>query len=62
MIKQGDGGRILGACSIAAYNPGALMATYASSKFFVKGYTQTAAKEWAKHGIRQAPFSFSPNF
>ncbi|ORY85416.1 NAD(P)-binding protein [Leucosporidium creatinivorum] len=57
MIKQGDGGRILGACSIAAYNPGTLMASYSASKFFVKGYTQVAAKEFAKHGIRVNAFA-----
>lgn len=52
MIKQGDGGRILGAASIVSFDTFPMLGTYSASKWLVKGFTQVAAKEWAKHGIR----------
>ncbi|VDC00948.1 unnamed protein product [Peniophora sp. CBMAI 1063] len=51
MIKQGRGGRILGAASIASKigTPG--MLSYTASKFAVRGITQSAAVELARHKI-----------
>ncbi|KAL8279793.1 hypothetical protein RQP46_007888 [Phenoliferia psychrophenolica] len=52
MVKQGEGGRILGAASITAFDTAPIIGTYSASKWAVKGFTQVAAKEWGKHGIR----------
>ncbi|KAI5476354.1 acetoin dehydrogenase-like protein [Pseudohyphozyma bogoriensis] len=52
MVKQGHGGRILGAASIVAFNTFPMLSTYSASKWAVKGFTQASAKEWAKYGIR----------
>ncbi|CAN7788134.1 acetoin reductase [Caballeronia sp. LjRoot34] len=51
MIKQGMGGKIIGACSIAGHKGFPLLGVYCSSKFGVRALTQTAAQEWASHGI-----------
>ncbi|GHJ26446.1 MULTISPECIES: acetoin reductase [Streptomyces] len=51
MIAQGTGGKIIGAASIVAYRPFALLGPYSASKWGVRGLTQAAAMEWAKHGI-----------
>lgn len=51
MIKQGHGGKIIGACSIAGHKGVALLGVYSSSKFGVRALTQSAAQEWAEHGI-----------
>ena len=51
MIKQGGGGKIIGAASIVAYRPFPLLAPYSASKWAVRGLTQAAAMEWAQHGI-----------
>ncbi|KLU24972.1 diacetyl reductase [Caballeronia mineralivorans PML1(12)] len=51
MIKQGTGGKIIGACSIAGHKGFPLLGVYCSSKFGVRALTQTAAQEWASHGI-----------
>lgn len=51
MIAQGGGGKIIGAASIVAYRPFALLGTYSASKWGVRGLTQAAAMEWAQHGI-----------
>jgi NAD(P)-dependent dehydrogenase (short-subunit alcohol dehydrogenase family) len=29
-----------------------MLGTYSASKWYVKGFTQVAAKEWARYGIR----------
>ncbi|KAJ7040943.1 hypothetical protein C8F04DRAFT_1031814, partial [Mycena alexandri] len=49
MIKQGNGGRIIGAASICVPSLGA----YSASKFAIRGLTQTAGKsqELGAHGI-----------
>ncbi|KAI0073866.1 NAD(P)-binding protein [Panus rudis PR-1116 ss-1] len=52
MVKQGDGGRILGAGSIASYRTAENLAPYGATKFAVRGFTEAAAKEWAQYGIR----------
>lgn len=50
-IKQGGGGKIIGAASIVAFRPFALLGPYSASKWAVRGLTQAAAMEWAEHGI-----------
>ncbi|KAI0956293.1 hypothetical protein AcV7_006730 [Taiwanofungus camphoratus] len=52
MVKQGFGGRIIGAGSIASYRTAENLAPYGATKFAVRGFTEAAAKEWAEHGIR----------
>ncbi|KAF4607261.1 hypothetical protein EYR38_001322 [Pleurotus pulmonarius] len=51
MIKQGRGGRIVGACSIAGKKGYPDSPAYSSSKFAVRGLTQSAAQEYGKYGI-----------
>ncbi|GIN94884.1 diacetyl reductase [(S)-acetoin forming] [Siminovitchia terrae] len=51
MIKQGTGGKIINACSIAGQQGFEMLGVYSASKFAVKGLTQTAAKELAPHKI-----------
>ncbi|KDQ23432.1 hypothetical protein PLEOSDRAFT_171232 [Pleurotus ostreatus PC15] len=51
MIKQGRGGRIVGACSIAGKKGFPDSPAYSSSKFAVRGLTQSAAQEYGKYGI-----------
>ncbi|OJA12711.1 hypothetical protein AZE42_02865 [Rhizopogon vesiculosus] len=51
MVKQGRGGRIIGASSISGKigTPGC--AAYCASKFAIRGLTQSAALELGKYGI-----------
>ncbi|KAK7023163.1 NAD-binding protein [Favolaschia claudopus] len=51
MIKQGRGGRIIGASSLAGKRGIPLAASYTMSKFAVRGLTQAAALELGEHGI-----------
>jgi len=51
MIKQGGGGKIIGAASIVAFKPFALLSHYSASKFAVRGFTQAFAMEMAEHKI-----------
>lgn len=51
MIRQGTGGKIIGAASAAAHKGFALLGHYSASKFGVRGLTQAAAQEWAQYGI-----------
>jgi meso-butanediol dehydrogenase / (S,S)-butanediol dehydrogenase / diacetyl reductase len=51
MIRQGTGGKIIGAASIVAYRPFPMLGHYSVSKWGVRGLTQAAAMEWAEHGI-----------
>jgi meso-butanediol dehydrogenase/(S,S)-butanediol dehydrogenase/diacetyl reductase len=51
MIKQGGGGKIIGASSIAGHKGFGLLGVYSSSKFGVRALTQAAAQEWGEHGI-----------
>ncbi|KAJ6476354.1 acetoin reductase family protein [Mycena sanguinolenta] len=50
MIKQGRGGRIIGASSVAG-KQGRLPGPYSASKFAIRGLTQAAALEFGAHGI-----------
>ncbi|KAF9263743.1 NAD(P)-binding protein [Marasmius fiardii PR-910] len=51
MIKQGHGGRIIGASSIAGKRGQGNLCAYSASKFAIRGLTQSAAVEFGKHGI-----------
>ncbi|KAF7328665.1 NAD-binding protein [Mycena sanguinolenta] len=51
MIKQGRGGRIIGASSIAGKQGFTMGESYCASKFAVRGLTQAAALELGPHGI-----------
>ncbi|MBW1605577.1 acetoin reductase [Lactobacillus sp. Sy-1] len=50
-LKQGDGGRIVNAASLAGVEASALQSAYSASKFGIRGLTQSAAKELAKDNI-----------
>ncbi|KAF8993621.1 hypothetical protein BDQ17DRAFT_1431596 [Cyathus striatus] len=51
MIKQGRGGRIIGASSIAGKQGHPYLSGYVASKFAVRGLTQSAGSELGKYGI-----------
>ncbi|KAI0747621.1 NAD-P-binding protein [Daedaleopsis nitida] len=51
MVKQGRGGRIVGASSLAGKLGVKNAAAYSASKFAVRGLTQVAASELAEHNI-----------
>lgn len=51
MVKQGKGGKIVGACSIAGYRPSGQALPYSVSKWTVRGLTQNAAMDLAQYGI-----------
>ncbi|SLM40391.1 acetoin dehydrogenase (diacetyl reductase) [Lasallia pustulata] len=51
MIKQGGGGKIIGAASITAFKSFRLLSHYSASKFAVRGFTQAFAMEMATHKI-----------
>ncbi|KAJ4336643.1 hypothetical protein N0V87_005205 [Didymella glomerata] len=51
MISQGSGGKLLGAASIVAFKPFALLSHYSASKWAVRGLTQAFAMEMAEHKI-----------
>ncbi|KAJ6482547.1 hypothetical protein C8R45DRAFT_304412 [Mycena sanguinolenta] len=51
MIKQGGGGRIIGAASTAAKRGVPSLGAYCASKFAIRGLTQSAAHELGPHGI-----------
>ncbi|KAJ7444590.1 NAD-binding protein [Mycena galericulata] len=51
MIKQGCGGRIIGAASICAKKGVPSLGAYCASKFAIRGLTQAAAQEFGQHGI-----------
>ncbi|KAK7034579.1 hypothetical protein VNI00_012208 [Paramarasmius palmivorus] len=51
MIKQGCGGRIIGACSAAGKQGRIHSMAYSATKFAIRGMTQSAAWEVSKYGI-----------
>ncbi|CAF1035643.1 unnamed protein product [Didymodactylos carnosus] len=51
MIKQGHGGKLIAASSVNAHRPFIQSSLYAISKWGVRGMTQAAAIELAKHKI-----------
>lgn len=50
-IRQDSGGKLIGACSISGYRPSGKAPAYCSSKWAVRGLTQTAALEFGEYGI-----------
>ncbi|KAH8110231.1 NAD-binding protein [Phellopilus nigrolimitatus] len=60
MIKQGRGGRIIGAASTASKQGQANASVYAASKFAVRGLTQSAALELGKYGITVNAYAPGP--
>ncbi|KIV96998.1 hypothetical protein PV10_00808 [Exophiala mesophila] len=51
MVKQGKGGKIIGACSTAGYRPSTNAIAYTASKWAVRGLTQATALELAQYDI-----------
>jgi NAD(P)-dependent dehydrogenase (short-subunit alcohol dehydrogenase family) len=51
MIKQGSGGKIIGAASIAAFKGSPGLAHYCASKAAVSSFTKTCALELGRHKI-----------
>ncbi|KAH9849360.1 acetoin dehydrogenase [Lenzites betulinus] len=51
MIKQGTGGRLVGAASIAGKRGYTEHAMYSASKFAVRGIVQCAAMDYGRYGI-----------
>ncbi|KAF8643471.1 hypothetical protein AX16_009027 [Volvariella volvacea WC 439] len=51
MIKQGRGGRIIGASSEAGKRGSMRMGAYSATKFAIRGLTQSAALDLGRHGI-----------
>ncbi|KAF8808452.1 NAD(P)-binding protein [Phlegmacium glaucopus] len=60
MVKQGRGGRIIGASSLAGKTAFPLSAAYGTSKFAVRGLTQNAALDLAKNGITVNAYAPGP--
>lgn len=60
MLKQGRGGRIIGAASSGAKQGEAFFAAYSASKFAVRGLTQSAAKELGLSGITVNAYAPGP--
>ncbi len=50
-IKQGGGGKIISASSIAGHESYEMLGTYSATKHVVRSFTQTASKELAKYKI-----------
>lgn len=50
-IERKQKGKIINACSIAGHDGFALLGVYSATKFAVRALTQSAAKEYASHGI-----------
>ncbi|KLO05886.1 NAD-binding protein [Schizopora paradoxa] len=51
MIKEGHGGRLIGASSAAGKEVLLNLTAYSASKFAIRGLTQSAAKELGSYGI-----------
>lgn len=60
MLKQGRGGRIIGAASTGAKQGNPFFGAYSASKFAVRGLTQSAAKELGLHGITVNAYAPGP--
>ncbi|KAI0088993.1 NAD(P)-binding protein [Irpex rosettiformis] len=60
MIKQGTGGRLIGACSIAGKQGTAYLGAYSAAKFAVRGLTHVMSKELKEHNITVN--SYAPGF
>lgn len=51
LIQQGKGGKLIAACSISGYRPSGKAPAYCTSKWAVRGLTQTCALELGQYGI-----------
>ncbi|KAI0089007.1 NAD-P-binding protein [Irpex rosettiformis] len=51
MIKQGGGGRLIGACSIAGKQGLIHLGAYSAAKFAIRGLTHVMSKELKEHNI-----------
>jgi len=60
MVKQGRGGRLIGASSLAGKTGCPMSSAYGSSKFAVRGLTQNAALDLGKHGITVNAYAPGP--
>ncbi|KAF8960440.1 NAD-P-binding protein [Flammula alnicola] len=60
MIKQGRGGRIIGASSLAGKQAWPMLSLYSASKFAIRGLTQAAALELGKYGITVNAYAPGP--
>ncbi|EIN11998.1 NAD(P)-binding protein [Punctularia strigosozonata HHB-11173 SS5] len=60
MIKQGRGGRIVGACSSAGKKAIPSFSAYSATKYAVRAITQTAAAELGKYGITVNAYAPGP--
>ena len=50
-IRQGSGGKLIGAASQYSYRAAGALPAYSASKWAVRGLTQAAAQEFAPYGI-----------
>ncbi|KAF7324538.1 hypothetical protein MKEN_00494700 [Mycena kentingensis (nom. inval.)] len=61
MVVQGNGGRLIGACSASGKRPAnKFMGAYCASKFAVRGLTQAAALEFGPHKITVNAYAPGP--
>jgi len=60
MVKQGRGGRIIGASSLAGKTASPISTAYSASKFAVRGLTQSAAIDLGKYGITVNAYAPGP--
>jgi len=60
MVKQGRGGRLIGAASAAGRKAFAKIGVYSASKFAIRGMSHSAAEELAKHNITVN--TYAPSF
>jgi acetoin reductase-like protein len=60
MVKQGRGGRIIGASSLAGKTGWPMLTGYSASKFAVRGLTQNAALDLGKYGITVNAYAPGP--
>jgi len=60
MVKQGRGGRIIGASSLAGKTGWPLLTAYSTSKFAIRALTQNAAMDLGKYGITVNAYAPGP--
>nr|GAT57007.1 predicted protein [Mycena chlorophos] len=60
MVRQGTGGRLIGASSIAGKTGFPFLGAYCASKFAIRGLVQAAAQELGKHEITVNAYAPGP--